>query len=65
MIGEQLKKIRIEKKISQGGLSALLGVSEHIVNSWETNKSCPTPKMVEFISETLLVSSGHLLKGEI
>jgi repressor LexA len=64
MIGEQLKKVRNEKKISQSGLSALLRVSEHTVSSWETNKSCPTPDMVKFIADTLVVSTDCLLKGD-
>ena len=64
MIGDQIKKLRNDRRISQTGLSTLLRISEKTLNNWETNKSRPSPEMVKLIAETLVVSYDYLFNKE-
>lgn len=59
--GDNLKKIRNLKKLSQAELSQLLNVSQQTVGSWEVNRTTPTPEMIKKVAETLNVSSDMLL----
>ena len=40
-----LKEIRIEKKMSQGALAKAVGVSRNTISSIETGQYCPTAKL--------------------
>ena len=41
----KLKKIRTEKKMSQGSLAEAVGVSRNTISSIETGQYCPTAKL--------------------
>ena len=40
-IGNQIKNLRLEKKVTQEELAEYLGVSAQAVSKWETNASTP------------------------
>lgn len=61
MFGENLKKFRNNKGLSQIKLSKLLNVSQQTVGSWEINRTSPDPEMIKKISEILDVSADKLL----
>lgn len=44
MIGERLKRIRKDKKIKQGELAAVLGVSKSAISLYETDRNDPSDK---------------------
>ncbi len=49
----RLKEIRIEKKISQGMLAEMVGVSRNTISSIETGQYSPTAKLAYLISIAL------------
>ena len=49
----KLKEIRIEKKISQGMLAEMVGVSRNTISSIETGQYSPTAKLAYLISIAL------------
>ena len=49
----RLKQIRIEKKISQGALAEMVGVSRNTISSIETGQYSPTAKLAYLISIVL------------
>lgn len=61
MFSERLKMLRKEKGLSQGALSALLGVTQQAVGKWETGRSTPDPKTVARLAELLGTTADHLL----
>lgn len=55
-IGDQIKKIRLEKGLSQKELGKKLGVSQQMIGQWETDKSNPKRETIEKIANALNVS---------
>jgi len=43
--GKGIKKMRDKKKVTQGQLAALLGVTLHTVSMWESGRSVPRKEM--------------------
>jgi transcriptional regulator with XRE-family HTH domain len=48
VLGEHIKKTRIDKGFTQAGLAALLGADESTVWNWEHGR-CPTPKHMPLV----------------
>ena len=61
-LGKNLKKIRIEKGISQSGIADLLGVSRGFVSNIENGKTNPTLATIARLSKALGVSIEELIK---
>lgn len=61
MFSERLKALRKAKGLSQGALSALLGVTQQAVGKWETGRSTPDPKTVARLAELLDTTADFLL----
>ncbi len=61
-LGENIKKIRIKKKLSQGAISRLLGVDKGYISNIENGKKNPTLATVEKLAAALGVSADELLK---
>ena len=61
-LGENLKRIRTEKDISQVDVSRSLGVSRGFVSNIENGKTNPTLSTITRIAEALGVSVDELLK---
>jgi len=61
-LGENIKKIRIKKKMSQGAISRLLEVDKGYISNIENGKKNPTLATVEKLAAALGVSADELLK---
>lgn len=60
--GENLKKIRLEKKMSQGDICRALGVDRAYISNLESGKRNPTLSTIKRIADALGVSVDSLLK---
>lgn len=61
MVGERIKEIRIDNKLSQTKFGEMLNVSQDTVSLWEKGKSYPS---VEFLYKICLlfdVSADYIL----
>lgn len=53
ILRNRLKNVRAEKKISQGGLAEMVGVSRQTISSIENNQFCPSAKLALLICVAL------------
>ncbi len=61
-LGENLKRIRVEKKITQAQLANALSVDKSFVSNIENGKTNPTLSTITNLAESLGVTVGELLK---
>ena len=61
-LGKNLKRIRMEKGITQGDIVRTLGVSRSFVSNIENGKTNPTLSTISNIAKALSVSTDELLK---
>ena len=61
-LGENLKKIRTEKNITQTALAESLDVDKSFVSNIENGKTNPTLSTISSIAKALSVSTNELLK---
>jgi len=61
-LGKNLKRIRVEKGMSQGDIVRALGVSRSFVSNIENGKTNPTLSTISKLAKALGVSSDELLK---
>ncbi|HED37627.1 MAG TPA: XRE family transcriptional regulator [Ignavibacteria bacterium] len=61
-LGENLKRIRTEKDISQGDIARELGVDRGFISTIENGKTNPTLATIAKLAKALNVSSDKLLK---
>jgi transcriptional regulator with XRE-family HTH domain len=61
-LGENLKKLRVKKDISQIELARILGVDRSFVSNVENGKNNPTLSTLRKIASALGVSTSELLK---
>lgn len=59
-IGEEIRRIRKEKGLSQSDLAALLGVSQQMIGLYETNKRTPKYETIQKIAKKLEVPVNAL-----
>lgn len=52
-IGDHLRKVRIDRKLSQKDLSKIISVTEDTITGWELNRNSPKPKYIKKIIEFL------------
>jgi len=62
-IGERILEAAKQKKLSQGELSKMLGISQASVSAWKTG-SVPSSDKIVPLAEILGVSIEYLLTGE-
>lgn len=62
--GEEIKRIRQEKCLTQEQFAAMLNVTRQAVSNWENNKNLPDIGMLILISDVFHVSLDILIKGE-
>lgn len=62
--GEEIKRIRQEKCLTQEQFAARLNVTRQAVSNWENNKNLPDIGMLILISDVFNVSLDILIKGE-
>ena len=61
-LGENLKKLRIKKDISQIELARMLSVDRSFVSNIENGKNNPTLSTITSLAQALGVSTDELLK---
>ncbi len=61
-LGENLKRIRTEKNISQGDIAKELGVDRGFISTIENGKTNPTLATIAKLAKAIGVSSDELLK---
>ncbi|MEX0909790.1 MAG: helix-turn-helix transcriptional regulator [Candidatus Paceibacterota bacterium] len=59
---ENLKKICLEKEISQGDIRGALGIDRGYISNLETGKRNPTLSTIKRIADAIGVSVDRLLK---
>lgn len=63
-LGDHLKKLREERKMSQDDLAKAMNVSRQAVYKWESNKGYPDIENIRRLSEIYNVSIDELIKGK-
>lgn len=63
IFGENLKRIRAEKAITQEQLAERLGITAQAVSKWECAQSCPDTEILVALADVLEVSLDALLRG--
>lgn len=61
-LGKNLKRIRTEKKMSQGDIMRVLGCSRSYVSNIENGKTNPTLATIAKLAGAVGVSTNELLK---
>jgi transcriptional regulator with XRE-family HTH domain len=61
-LGQNLKKARAKKKLSQGALARLLDVDKGYISNIESGKKNPTLATIQRLAEALGTSANELLK---
>lgn len=61
-LGQNLKKIRAEEKMSQGDIARKLGVDRGYISNIENGKKNPTLATIERLANALGISVDELLK---
>jgi transcriptional regulator with XRE-family HTH domain len=61
-LGENLRKLRLKKKISQGGLASSLNVDRAYISNIENGRMNPTLSTLEKLANALNVPSSKLLE---
>lgn len=61
-LGQNLKRIRLSKNLSQGEIARKLEVHRAYISGIETGKRNPTVATIEKLAEVLNISASELLK---
>lgn len=61
--GEQFKKLRTERQLTQEQVAAQLNISRQAVSNWENNKNLPDIEMIVEISKKFSISLDRLILG--
>ena len=64
-IANQIKRLRIEKGLSQDQLAEKIFVSRQTVSNWENEKTYPDIKSLILLSEVFETSLDALIKGDL
>lgn len=64
MIGENIKKLRVQMNITQDALAETLNVTRQAVSKWENNNGEPDLGMLQRIAEALNTTLEELLYGD-
>lgn len=60
---EQIKKLRLEKNITQQEMADKIGVSRQAVSNWENDKNLPDIEMLITISQVFHLTLDELILG--
>jgi transcriptional regulator with XRE-family HTH domain len=61
--GDNLKRIRTEKKLKQGELATKVGIHANHISRYERNEATPSAEVLKQFAEALDVSADNLLFG--
>lgn len=62
MLGDQIRKLRTARQMTQVQLARKLGVSKQTVSNWENDNIPPSVEMLRRLASTLACSSDYLLE---
>jgi transcriptional regulator with XRE-family HTH domain len=62
-VGERIKDLRGQKKLTQTELAKLVGLSYIQVGRYETNKSNPSADVLQRVASALDTTTDYLMKG--
>jgi transcriptional regulator with XRE-family HTH domain len=62
MIGEQIKRLRSARNMSQVELASALNVSKQSVSNWENNNILPSVEVIKQLAQFFSCSSDYLLE---
>ena len=65
LFGDKLKKIRIERELSQQQLADLLGTSKQVISRYETNQRTPKITVAQEYADKLNVPLNYLIDDNI
>ena len=65
IIGKNIRKLRLEKKLTQNEIAKQLGVTCQAVSKWENNVSAPDISLLPEIAELLGVSIDALFYKDV
>ena len=60
-LGENIRRIRLERSMTQAALAEALGVSDRAVSRWERNAACPDITLLTSLAMVLETSADALL----
>lgn len=64
-VGRLIRKLRMEKKLTQAALAAQLNLSAKTVSKWERGLGCPDVNLLNTLSTVLNVDLSRLLEGDL
>lgn len=64
MIGDNIKRLREEKGLSQADLAKKLFISDKTVSSWEVNRTEPKMGMIEALCVALQCQKTDIIGGD-
>lgn len=64
-VGDKIKKLRKEHKLTQADLAKRLGVAPTAVSAWEGNHNRPLMDKISILAEMFSVPITHFFEGEI
>ncbi|MBP3652615.1 MAG: helix-turn-helix domain-containing protein [Clostridia bacterium] len=64
-VGMLIRRLRMEKKLTQAALAARLNLSAKTISKWERGLGCPDVTLLNALSAILDVDISRLLEGEL
>ncbi len=61
--GEQIKKLRADRKLTQQKMADDLGITRQAISNWENNKNLPDIEMIIIIAKTFNLTLDELILG--
>ena len=62
--GDRIRQARINNRLTQDKLAALLRVSRVTISSWENGQNTPTVENIALITRILRTSADYLITGQ-
>ena len=63
--GELIRRLRLEKCLTQASLADLLNISDKAVSKWERGLGCPDLSLIPDLAAVLGVRIENILAGEL
>ncbi|MBE6764792.1 MAG: helix-turn-helix domain-containing protein [Ruminococcaceae bacterium] len=63
--GELIRRLRIQRKLTQAGLAQIMNISDKTVSKWERGLGCPDVSLLAQLSEILGIDIATLLSGQL
>lgn len=64
-LSKQIKKYRMDMKLSQEELAEKVFVSRQTISNWENDKNCPDLQSLLLLSDLFDISLDELIKGDV